>query len=118
MEINNNAKPADKIYVGSSFVYFTFKYYNQTLIHPLLYSPGNLEAIPFFSGTPLLTNNDLVLDLKKTTVKNDTVWLVWTDGFNSSKPNVPGNWQKTDEKISGDAPDFKGNIYVTKYLVK
>lgn len=114
--INDNAKPADKIYVGSSFVYFTFRYYNHTPIHPLLFSSGPLETIPHFSGTALLSSDDLILDFGQAQ-KNDTVWLLWTTGFGGSKPNVPGLWQKIDEKIFGDTPGFKGDIYVTQYRV-
>jgi uncharacterized membrane protein len=114
--INDAAKPADKIYVGSSFVYFTFKYYNHTAIHPLLYSTGPLASIPHFSGTALLNPDDLILDFG-TAAKNDTVWLLWTTGFGGSKPNTPGNWQKIDEKVFGDTPGFKGDIYVTQYRV-
>jgi len=114
--INADAQPNDKIYVGSSFVYFTFRYYNQTPIHPLLYSSGPLESIPHFSGTALLNNDDLILDFSQAK-KNDTVWLLWTTGFGGTKPNVPGKWQKIDEQKFGDTPGFKGDIYVTKYRI-
>ena len=49
--LNQEIMPKDKIFVGSSFVYFTFKYYNQTLVHPKLFAPGKLSH---FSGTALL----------------------------------------------------------------
>ncbi len=115
--INDNARSNDKIYVGSSFVYFTFKYYNHTGINPLLYAPGSLESIPHFSGTAILTNNDLVLDFKEAQ-SNDTVWLLWTTGFGGSKPNVPGNWSVVVQKEFADTPGFKGDINVTQYHVK
>ncbi|HEX9503182.1 MAG TPA: glycosyltransferase family 39 protein [Patescibacteria group bacterium] len=114
--INDNARSTDKIYVGSSFVYFTFKYYNHTGINPLLYAPGSLESIPHFSGTAILTNKDLVLDFHQAK-KNDTIWLLWTTGFGGSKPNVPGNWNVVTEKEYADTPGFKGNIIVTQYHV-
>ncbi len=114
--INDNAKPEDKIYVGSSFVYFTFKYYNHTQIPPLLYSSGALETIPHFSGTAILTNDDLILDFKPTP-KNTTVWLLWTTGFGGSKPNVPGTWSVVDQKEYADTPGFKDKIIVTQYHV-
>jgi uncharacterized membrane protein len=114
--INESARPEDKIYVGSSFVYFTFKYYNQTPIKPLLYSTGTLETIPHFSGTAILTNEDLVLDFRQAQ-KNENVWLIWTTGFGGSKPNVPGNWSKVVEKEYPDTPGFKGTIIVTEYHV-
>jgi len=119
--INNNAQSQDKIYVGSSFVYFTFRYYNHTQIPPKLISDGSLESIPHFSGTALLNSDDLVLTdtiFKHPEVKkNDTVWLLWTTGFGGSKPNVPGSWQKVSESSFGDTPGFKGDIYVTQYHV-
>src|SRR6185503_3273204 len=106
------AQSNNKIYVGSSFVYFTFKYYNHTGIAPRLISDGSLESIPHFSGTALLTNDDLILTdniFKNPEVKkNDTVWLLWTTGFGGSKPNVPGTWAKIDEKSYADTPGFKG----------
>lgn len=114
--INAEVKPADRIYVGSSFVFFTFKYYNQTGIKPLLYSSEPLKNIPHFSGTAILTDNDLVLDLNKAG-KGDTAWLLWTTGFGGSKTNVPENWQQQDERGFQDAPGFKGTIFVTKYKI-
>ncbi|OGE83276.1 MAG: hypothetical protein A3B10_01340 [Candidatus Doudnabacteria bacterium RIFCSPLOWO2_01_FULL_44_21] len=114
--INDSANPKDKIYVGSSFVYFTFKYYNQTQIKPLLYSSGTLETIPHFSGTALLNNDDLILDFYQVQ-KDNNVWLLWTTGFGGSKPNVPGNWHKVMEKEFPDTPGFKGDIIVTQYHI-
>jgi mannosyltransferase len=114
--INDNARNTDKIYVGSSFVYFTFKYYNNTEIRPLLYAPGSLESIPHFSGTAILTNEDLIIDFRDAK-KNDTVWLLWTTGFGGSKPNVPGNWNVVTQKEFADTPGFKGNINLTQYNV-
>lgn len=114
--INENVRPTDKIYVGSSFVYFSFKYYNRTPIKPLLYSVGSLETIPHFSGTALLNNDDLILDFKQAK-KNDTVWLLWTTGFGGSKPNVPGAWNKITEKDYPDTPGYKGDVMVTEYHV-
>ncbi|OGE81400.1 MAG: hypothetical protein A3E98_00215 [Candidatus Doudnabacteria bacterium RIFCSPHIGHO2_12_FULL_48_11] len=114
--INEQATKDDKIYVGSSFIFFTFRYYNETGIKPLLYSSGSLETIPHFSGTALLTNDDLILDFKQAE-KNDRVWLLWTTGFGASKPNVPGNWSIVSEHEFQDTPDFKGKIVVTEYHV-
>jgi 4-amino-4-deoxy-L-arabinose transferase-like glycosyltransferase len=114
--INESARAGNKIYVGSSFIYFTFKYYNHTDIRPLLISSESLASIPHFSGTAILTDDDLILDLK-TAKKDDTVWLLWTTGFGGSKPNVPGNWQKVEEKSFADTPGFKGDIFVTEYHV-
>jgi mannosyltransferase len=119
--VNEYARPEDRIYIGSSFVYFTFRYYNQTGIHPELISSGPLSTIPHFSGTALLNPNDLVLTdtiFNHPEVKvNDIVWLVWTTGFGSNKPNVPGNWSTVAEYSYSDTPGFKGNIYITEYHV-
>ncbi len=114
--LNDNARESDKIYVGSSFVYFTYKYYNQTGIKPLLYSSGSLETIPHFSGTAILTNEDLITDFKPTP-KNTNVWLLWTTGFGGSKPNVPGNWTVVTENEYADTPGFKDKIIITQYHV-
>lgn len=120
-KVNDNALPNDHIYVGSSFVYFTFRYYNETGIQPKLISDGALETIPHFSGTALLSPDDLVLTdtiFDNPEVKtNDTVWLIWTTGFGGSKPNVPGNWSKVVEYSYADAPGYKGIIYATEYHV-
>jgi mannosyltransferase len=115
--LNGNARPNDKIYVGLSAVYFTFEYYNQTPIKPLLYSPGPLETIPNFAGTALLNDTDLVSNFAKATKSNDVIWLLWTTGFYGTKPNVPGNWQKIDEKTYADTPWYKGDIIITEYHV-
>jgi hypothetical protein len=119
--VNEFAGSNDKIYVGSSFVYFTFRYYNQTGIHARLISDGALDTIPHFSGTALLSPDDLILtkDIfnNPEVQKNDNVWLVWTTGFGSSKPNVPGNWSIVVQHPYADAPGFKGDIYVTEYHV-
>ena len=114
--INGYAAAGDRIYVGSSFVYFTFKYYNQTGIAPLLYSTEPLKNIPHFSGTALLNGSDLILDFDKTP-KKGIVWLLWTTGFGGSKPGVPANWKQQEERGYQDAPGFKGWIIVTKYKV-
>lgn len=114
--LNEQSAKKDKIYVGSSFVYFTFKYYNQTGTKPLLYSSGPLRTIPHFSGTALLNDDDLILDFTKEK-KNETVWLIWTTGFGSTKPNVPGNWRIASENSFEDAPAFKGQIIVTRYHI-
>lgn len=112
--INSKANENDKIYIGSSFVYFTFKYYNKTGIAPLLYSPGSLESIPHFSGTALLTNDDLIGDFNLAPL-GSTVFLLWTTGFGGSKPDVPDHWKPLEEKIYEDAPGFKGQIIVNLF---
>lgn len=113
--VNQNARGGNDIYVGSSFIFFTFEYYNHTPIKPLLYSTETLDKIPHFSGTALLKSDDLLLDFHQA-AKGATVWLLWTTGFGGSKPAVPATWKQISEQGWEDAPGFKGTIYVTKYL--
>lgn len=115
--LNHNVRADDKIYVGSSFIFFTFKYYNQTPVRPLLYSTEPVEKIPHFSGTAILTNDDLIMDFGAAK-KNDIVWLLWTTGFGGSKTLVPANWKQIYEKGYEDSPGFKGWIVVTEYQVR
>lgn len=114
--VNQNAKAGDKIYVGSSFIYFTFKYYNETGLRPRLISSEPLASIPHFSGTAILSDDDLILDYSNTP-KNNTVWLLWTTGFGGNKPGIPKNWKQLEEKRYADTPGFKGEIIVNKYLI-
>jgi uncharacterized membrane protein len=113
--LNQNVKPGDKIYVGSSFVYFTFKYYNQTPIHPKLYAPWSL---PHFSGTALLSPEDIIKDFSDEVKKGDIVWMINTTGFGGYQPKVPENWIKIVEKGFQDVYDYRGWIIVTKYQVQ
>jgi hypothetical protein len=112
--IQSTAHPADKIYIGSNFVFFSFRYYNQTGIQPRLISkdPKDLALL----NPEDLISNDTIFNHPEVK-KNDIVWLVWTTAFGLSKPNVPGSWQKMDEKEFGDTPEFKGNIIVTQYRI-
>ncbi|MCP6726704.1 MAG: glycosyltransferase family 39 protein [Patescibacteria group bacterium] len=113
--LNESVEIQDKLIVNSSFIYFTFQYYNTTSINPLLYAPGD---IPHFSGTALLNEEDLLSDFNKAAVSGDTVWTLDTTGFGNFQPSVPSSWAKESEKIYQDAPDFKGVIIVRKYIVE
>lgn len=113
--LNESVEIQDKLIVNSSFIYFTFQYYNTTSINPLLYAPGD---IPHFSGTALLNEEDLLSDFNKAAVSGDTVWTLDTTGFGNFQPSVPSSWAKESEKIYKDAPDFKGVIIVRKYIVE
>ncbi len=121
---NNRVKETDPVFVGSSFIFFTFQYYNQsTVSKPLLLSDIPLEQIPHFSGTAILSEDDLQrtengLVPANAVQKDDNVWLLWTTGFGGSKPNVPGNWSIVDEWPYSDTPGFKGSIVVTQYHVR
>jgi mannosyltransferase len=110
--LNQEVKPSEKIYVGSSFVYFTFKYYNKTGIQPKLYAPGSL---PHFSGTALLSLGDIIGDFNEGIKKNDIVWMINTTGFGNYQPSLPPNWKKEEEKGFQDVYDYQGWIIVTKY---
>jgi len=114
--VNLNSSSGDKIIVGSSFIYFTFKYYNETGINPQLISDRPIKDIPHFSGTAILTDDDLILDLNSF-ARGQTVWLLWTTGFGGSKPSLPANWQMQNEVKTADTPGFKGDIFVDKYQV-
>jgi hypothetical protein len=120
--LNDRASSSDKIYVGSSFVFFTYKYYNHTGVTPQLISGSPLSGIPHYAGTAILTDNDLVLNdyifTPTNYKKNEIIWLVWTTGFGGSKPNVPGTWSKISEQSWRDTPDFKGEITVSQYRVE
>ena len=114
--VNLQAKKNDKIFVGSSFIYFTFKYYNRSPIPPKLISDRLIRDIPHFSGTAILTDKDLILNLN-TYPKGQTVWLLWTTGFGGSKPSLPKNWKQQIQVKYADAPGFKGEIFVSRYVV-
>lgn len=106
--------PNDKIFMGSSFIYFNFKYYNQTGIHPLLHVSGPLKH---FSGTALLSSEDIIKDFSQPTKKEDIVWMINTTGFGNYQPKVPENWVKLEEEEFQEVYNYRGWIIVTKYQV-
>jgi mannosyltransferase len=112
--LNQEVKPGDKIFVGSSFIYFTFRYYNKTPAQPKLYAPGELSH---FSGTALLSEEDIIKDFSQEVEKEETVWLLNTTGFGNWQPEVPSNWQKIEEKGFQDIYDYRGWIVVSKYRI-
>ncbi len=111
--LNQEVAPKDKIFVGSSFVYFTFRYYNQTSVSPKLYAPGELSH---FSGTALLSNEDIIKNFQGVK-KGEIIWLINTTGFGNFQPEVPSNWIKLEEKSFQDAYDYRGWIIVSKYKI-
>lgn len=113
--LNQEVKPEDKIYVGSSFIYFTFKYYNQTGVPPRLYQP---YPLPHFSGTALLSPEDIITDFSQEVKKGNIVWMLNTTGFGNYQPTVPNNWLKKEEKDFQDVYDYRGWIIVTNYQVQ
>ena len=113
--LNQNFKPDEKIFVGSSLIYFTFKYYNQTSAPPLLYAPGHM---PHYSGTALLSPEDIIIDFNEETKKDDIVWMVNTTGFGNYQPEIPENWIKISEEGFQCVYDYLGWIIISKYKVK
>jgi mannosyltransferase len=118
--LNSNVEPNHKLFVGSSFVFFNFKYYNQTGVKPLLFSNGSkVSDMPHFAGTAILTDEDLVKNFSEAVKPSDTVWLLWTTAFGSNIPTVPENWTQINQKEYTDAKPYPGaQIFVTTYRVK
>lgn len=114
-----NVEPNQKLYVGSSFEFFNYKYYNQTSVRPLLFTDNHhVHDLPHYAGTAILTEDDLVLNFKDSTHSGDTVWLLWTNGFGGSKPQVPSNWTQVDEHGFAEVRPYVGTwIVVTEYKV-
>jgi len=110
--LNQETIPGDKIFIGSSFIYFTFKYYNKTLIHPRLYAP---EKLPHFSGTALLSKKDIIKNFSQEVKKGEIIWFLNTTGFGNFQPELPSNWIKLEEKKFQDIYDYRGWIIVSKY---
>ena len=112
--LNKEVKPDHGLYVGSSFVYFIFQYYNQTGINPLLYAEGPLSH---FSGTALLDEQNMVRSIGLDSKKYNTVWMLNTTGYGNYQPEVPINWKKLEEKATEDVSN-RGWIIATKYRVE
>jgi len=114
--INQNHQGDDKILITSSFVFFTFKYYNQTNQQPYLYAPGELSH---FSGTALLSEKDITKDFNEFAGPGDAVWLINTTGFGNFQPVLPHNWQQEmQQQVFPDSNSVKGDILIDKYLVE
>lgn len=119
--LNKNVLTGEKIIVGSSFEFFNFKYYNQTPVTPMLFSGGNrdIKNLPHFAGTAILTNEDLFPNFAEGTKKGEIVWLLWTNGFGGTKPEVPSNFKQLFEVGNEDVRPYPGTwIVITKYLVQ
>lgn len=114
-----NVEPQHKVFIGSSFEFFNYKYYNRTPVKPLLFTDGHYtHDLPHFAGTAILTDEDLVLNFADVTKSGDTIWLLWTNGFGGSKPNTPTNWTQIDEKGFAEVRPYPGTwIIVTEYKV-
>jgi len=122
--LDQYAKPSDKVIVASSFEFFNFKYYlsryHNTVITPKLYSGGQteVESLPHYAGTALLTTADLEPDFKTAAQPEQTAWILWTNAFGAQPPMVPTNWTKIMEHGYQDGRPYLGTtIYVTEYKV-
>lgn len=104
--------PEDKIYVGSSMIYLTFQYYNQSHIEPLLFAPHSLRH---YFGTALISSGDVIKDFNEEVKKGDTIWMINTTGFSNYQPILPDNWTKEKEKKFGDICYYCNEIMLTKY---
>jgi 4-amino-4-deoxy-L-arabinose transferase-like glycosyltransferase len=119
-----NVEPGQKVFVGTSFMFFNYKYYwstvNPTPARPLLYTGGrnDVSQISHVEGVAILSNDDFVPDFNTAVKHGDTVWLIWTYAFGSNKPNIPKNWV---ELITSEYPDVRpyagASVYVTEYKV-
>lgn len=108
--INQNYQNGDKIFIGSSFVFFNFKYYNKTGEKPLLYAPSELSH---FSGTALLNQDDIIKKFPKN--PNYNIWLINTTGFGNWQPEVPETWRKIEEKSFQEVHAHQGWIICSKF---
>ncbi len=120
--LTKNVEPNHKLYVGSSFEFFNFKYYNRTPLQPLLYSGGitNVEQLPHYAGTAILTDQDLLPDFNEATKNGDTVWLLWTNAFGAGDkpPKTPDNWTQIYEQRYAEIRPYLGTwVVVTEYKV-
>ncbi|MFH1392066.1 MAG: glycosyltransferase family 39 protein [bacterium] len=113
--INRNYQEGDKIFVGSSFVFFNFQYYNKTGEKPLLYAPGELLH---FSGTALLDKDDIIKEFSEFVGAGlkpaSAIWMINTTGFGNWQPEVPKTWQKIEEKAWEDTQN-RGWIICSKF---
>ena len=112
--VNRDWRPGEKIFVGSSLIYFTFKYYNKTQERAYLYAPGSM---PHYSGTALLSQEDIITSFAAETKTDDVVWMINTTGFGNYRPAVPQNWKTESENSFREAYDYLGDVVITKYRV-
>ncbi len=122
--LGTNVQPGQLVFSATTFEFFNYQYYVANYFpiksRPLLFTGGrnNISQISHFEGVALLTNQDLLPDLSKGANSQDTVWMIWTNGFGSSKPSVPLNWVQIDEQTFPEVRPYVGtNVYVTEYKV-
>lgn len=109
--INKVWQTDDQIFVGSSFVFLTFKYYNQTKAPPLLYAPGELLH---FSGTALIDPQDTIKKWPSQPQSGKNIWLINTTGFGNWQPETPKTWHLVNQK-SWPMSSVSGKIIISQY---
>jgi len=119
-----NVEPGQYVFLGTSFEFFNYKYYEQTYYYtpssPLLYTGGrsDVSQISPVEGSALLSNSDLAATYEQFVKPQSIQWVIWTEAFGSHKPEMPKNWTQIDEKSFPDVRPYNGtNIYVTEYRV-
>jgi hypothetical protein len=119
-----NVEPGQHIFLGTSFEFFNYKYYQSTYYHtpeqPLLYTGGRSDVSQMSSveGLAMLTDADLAPTFAQYAHSGDTEWVIWTYAFGSNKPELPKNWVQVYEKEFPDVRPYVGtSIYVTEYKV-
>ncbi|MDR3642917.1 MAG: glycosyltransferase family 39 protein [Candidatus Doudnabacteria bacterium] len=122
--LGTNVEPGQRVFLGTSFEFFNYKYYEQTYYHvptpPLLYTGGRADVSKMSSveGSALLSNSDLAPSYAQYAHSGDTEWVVWTYAFGGNPPDVPGTWNKISEKTFDDVRPYLGTtIYVDEYKV-
>ncbi len=122
--LSQNVEPGQDIFVGTSFEFFNYKYYQSTInltpARPLLYTGGrsDISQMSPVEGLPLLVNSDLAPTFEQYAHPGDTKWVIWTYAFGSNKPPVPSNWIAIDQQEFPDVRPYVGtSIYVTEYKI-
>lgn len=122
-----NVEPNHKVFVGTSFEFFNYKYYNNTTyplaasVRPLLFTGGERFAknISHFAGSAILTDQDLVPDFNEAVSMGQTVWVIWTHAFGSNIPKVPNNWKEVSHQEYPDVRPYVGtSIHVSQFKVQ
>ena len=119
-----NVEPGQHVFLGTSFEFFNYKYYQQiyypTPLPPLLYTGGrsDVSQMSAVEGSALLANSDLSATFEQFAQPGSTEWVIWTEAFGSHKPEVPKNWVQIGEKAFADVRPYNGTvIYVSEFRV-
>lgn len=121
--IKSNIQPKDKIFSGTSFMFFNLKYYikKTNILNPVkLYTGGrsSVKEMSHVEGSAILADFDLAANMSDTVVVGDNVWLVWTEAFGSNKPSIPNNWSEVSEKKFLEVRPYPwATVNITEYKV-